>query len=145
MNRIINFDMDGTLANLYGVENWLFYLQNNDEFPYKIAKPLLNMSLLARYLNKLQANGYQINIISWLSKNSNSDYDELVTNAKLEWLSEHLHSIHFDNIYILPYGTPKQTISCGILFDDEEPNRNMWGDGAYDVHNILDTLKGLLK
>ena len=30
---------------------------------------------------------------------------------------------------------------CGILFDDEEPNRNMWGEGAYDVHNILGVLK----
>ena len=27
-------DMDGTIANLYGVENWLEYLINEDAFPY---------------------------------------------------------------------------------------------------------------
>lgn len=141
--KIINFDMDGTIADLYGVADWLQYLQNGDETPYIIAKPLLNLSILARYLNKLQSNGYKINIISWLCKNSNKEYDELVTIAKLEWLQKHLKSVHFDNIYILPYGTPKETISCGILFDDEEHNRNMWGNGAYDVHNILNILKEL--
>ena len=26
MNITINFDMDGTIADLYGVENWLDYL-----------------------------------------------------------------------------------------------------------------------
>lgn len=144
MVKAINFDMDGTLANLYGVANWLQYLQNNDEYPYAVAKPLLNMSILARYLNKLQAKGYEINIISWLSKNSNAEYDKAVSKAKTEWLQKYLKSVHFNNIYILPYGTPKNTISCGVLFDDEEPNRNIWGEGAYDVHNILGVLKELL-
>ena len=141
VEKIINFDMDGTLADLYGVENWLQYLQNGDEYPYSVAKPLLNLSTFARYINKLQSKGYKVNIISWLCKNSNAEYDELVTIAKLEWLQKHLKSVTFDEIYILPYGTPKNTISCGYLFDDEEHNRNMWGEGAYDVHNILGVLK----
>ena len=29
----IYFDMDGTLANFYGVENWLDYLENEDTTP----------------------------------------------------------------------------------------------------------------
>ena len=35
------FDMDGTIADLYGVENWLDYLLNGDAFPYKAAAPLV--------------------------------------------------------------------------------------------------------
>ena len=72
-----------------------------------------------------------------------------VTKAKKDWLKKHLKSVEFDNIYILPYGTPKQSISNGILFDDEKPNRKNWEDRqtsnntAYDVDNILDILKGL--
>ena len=31
MIREINFDMDGTLADFYGVENWLSYLVSGDE------------------------------------------------------------------------------------------------------------------
>ena len=135
--------MDGTLANLYGVENWLSDLTNSNPRPYVVAKPLLNMSALARVLNRLKKSGYKINIISWLSKNSTAEYDKAVTLAKRQWLSKHLKSVSFDNIYIVPYGTPKQTISSGILFDDEKPNRDNWIGQAFDVDSILDILKGL--
>ena len=64
----ICFDMDGTIADLYGVENWLEYLLEENVKPYKIAKPLVNMSALARRLNKLQRKGYEIGVISWTSK-----------------------------------------------------------------------------
>lgn len=141
--KVINFDMDGTIADLYGVENWLDYLLNNDPKPYAVAKPLLNMSALARVLNKLRKRGYAINIISWLSKNSNPEYDKAVTNAKVGWLKKHLASVQFDNIYIVPYGTPKHNISNGILFDDEKPNRDNWKGQAFNVDSILDILKGL--
>ena len=141
--KIINFDMDGTIANLYGVTNWLDYLIAKDETPYAIAKPLVNMNVLARLLNKLQNKGYEINIISWLSKNSNSEYDEKVTKAKKNWLKKHLKSVKFDNVYIVPYGTPKHEIANGILFDDEERNRTAWNGVAYDVDNIIGVLKGL--
>ena len=141
MVREINFDMDGTLADFYGVENWLQYLIERNPFPYENAKPLVNMSALARRLNTLQRKGYKVNVISWLAKNSTADFDEAVTEAKKRWLRKHLPSVHFDNINIVGYGTPKNTIGCGILFDDEEPNRKMWGEGAYDAHNILEILK----
>ena len=54
----INFDMDGTIANFYGVENWLDYLKAEDTKPYEIAKPLFNFSAFARLLNKAKRNGY---------------------------------------------------------------------------------------
>lgn len=137
----INFDMDGTLADFYEVENWLQYLIERNPFPYENAKPLVNMSALARRLHTLQRKGYKVNVISWLAKNSTAEFDEAVTEAKKRWLQRHLPSVHWDNINIVGYGTPKNTIGYGILFDDEEPNRNMWGEGAYDAHNILDVLK----
>ena len=140
----INFDMDGTLADFYGVENWLQYLIERNPFPYENAKPLVNMSALARRLHTLQRKGYKVNVISWLAKNSTAEFDEAVTEAKKRWLRKHLPSVHWDSINIVGYGTPKNTIGCGILFDDEEPNRNMWGEGAYDVHNILEVLKEIL-
>lgn len=142
--RQINFDMDGTLCDFYGVEGWLDDLNNYDTRPYAIAKPLLNLSVLARYLNKLQSKGYTINIISWLSKTSTADFDERVTRVKLEWLKKHLKSVKFDNITIISYGTPKQNFGKGILFDDETKNRDNWVGLAYDEKNILKILKNLL-
>ena len=146
MKQTIFFDMDGTIADLYGVENLLDYLIEKNPLPYEIAKPLVRLSTLARYLNKLQKQGYRIGVISWLSKDSNNIYDELVTYAKMQWLEKHLASVHFNEIHIVNYGTPKELFSNGkdILFDDEEKNRNNWLGTAYDVDNIIDTLKSLM-
>ena len=137
------FDMDGTIADLYGTENWLPKLIARDPSPYENAKPLLNMNVLARALNKLQARGYKLGIISWLSKTSTPEYDEKVTTAKKKWLKRHLRSVKWDKVDIVPYGTPKEVGRTGILFDDEEKNRTNWGDGAHDVHNVLEVLKSL--
>lgn len=140
------FDMDGTIANLYGVQNWLDYLMASDPTPYAIAKPLLRLNALARVLNNLQRRGYKVGVISWLAKNSTADYDEAVTKAKIDWLTKHLASVAFDEINIVRYGTPKHlfaTCEADILFDDEEKNRNEWTGKAFDVNNILEVLKGL--
>jgi len=143
MTRQINFDMDGTLANFYGVDGWLECLINGDATPYAVAKPLFNFSALARRLNTLQRNGYEICIISWLAKNSTADFDARVAEVKKEWLKKHLPSVKWDRITIVPYGTPKSTCGEGILFDDEEPNRKEWQGTAYNVENILEVLKKL--
>ena len=140
----IYFDMDGTIADLYGVEGWLDYLINGNPFPYENAKPMVNMSRLARRLNTLQREGCEICVISWLAKCSTAEYDELVTKAKLAWLEKHLASVHFDEVHIVAYGTPKHTIGQGILFDDEIGNREGWGEGAYLPEEIFEVLRGLM-
>lgn len=145
--KAIYFDMDGTIANLYAVENWLEDLQNENTRPYEQAKVMLKMNILARYLNKLQKKGYIIGIVSWLAKNSTQEYNERITKAKIDWLHKHLLSVHWDELHIVEYGTPKQTVvqhSKGILFDDEEQNRTNWTGTAYDVNNIIEVLKGLV-
>ena len=142
------FDMDGTIANLYGVENWLPMLQASDPAPYLIAKPLVNMSRLARQLNKLQQMGYEIGIISWLSKSGTTSYNAKVTAAKYAWLAKHLPSVDFDEIHVVPYGTPKQVYSrspLDVLFDDEAPNRDNWTGQAFTEAEIFDVLKALAK
>ena len=143
MKKTICFDMDGTIADFYGVENWLDYLKSENPYPYMIAKPLVNMSALARILNNRQKKGYKLVIISWLSKTGSENFNSLVTEAKMLWLKKHLPSVVWDEIHILPYGTPKENYGDGILFDDEKPNRDNWGGTAYDVNNILEILKKL--
>ena len=143
MNITINFDMDGTIADLYGVENWLDYLINENTFPYANAKPLVRLNLLARRLNTLQRNGYNIAVISWLSKSGTEEYNRAVTEVKMAWLKEHLPSVEWNEIHIVPYGTPKQNFCktpLDVLFDDEERNRTNWTGKAYDVQNILEIL-----
>lgn len=137
------FDMDGTIADLYGVEDWLPMLIAEDTTPYEIARPLLRMATLARILNRLCAEGYTVNIISWTSKGGTTAYNEAVREAKKEWLRKHLASVRFTRIDIVDYGTPKGEGRNGILFDDEEQNRKNWPGIAYNVDNILEILKAL--
>ena len=70
MMRTIYFDMDGTIANLYEVENWLPKLINSDPTPYEEAEPMVNMKDLSGLLKDLQHMGIRIGIVSWLAKNS---------------------------------------------------------------------------
>ena len=143
MVKKIWFDMDGTMVDFYGVMGWLPMLRAYDPTPYEVAKPMVNMANLARLLHKAQRLGYEIGIISWLSKCSNDEYDQKVTQAKVEWLRVHLPSVTFDEIKIVAYGTPKHELCQGILFDDEKPNRDNWGQSAYEPKDIMEILRGL--
>lgn len=145
MNKAIYFDMDGTIADLYGVEGWLADLIAENVRPYAEAKPLVNLSLLARYIHKAQAKGYTVGVISWLSKSGSDAYNEAVTAVKREWLAKHLPSVKWDEIHIVKYGTPKSTCrTCpGILFDDEQRNLDEWGAGAVIASNLLEILRNL--
>ncbi len=143
MTKAIYLDMDGTIADLYSVDNWLKKLRAEDATPYIQARPLVKLSALARRLNTLQRKGYTIGIISWGSKHATAEYDKAVEKAKNFWLNKHLPSVKFDEIHIVPYGTPKSTVAReknGYLFDDEENNRAEWGINAFDVVNMLDIL-----
>ena len=144
MTKAIYFDMDGTIANLYGIDGWLDCIINEYTKPYREAKALVNMRQLGKELNRLKQNGYTIGIISWLAKGATDEYNERVVQAKSNWLARHLSAVQFDEVHIVEYGTPKQTLGKGILFDDEEPNRANWIGKAYDVNDIIETLKAIV-
>lgn len=146
MIKELNFDMDGTIANLYGVDGWLDDLEHERTRPYELAKPMVNMNTLAKNLNRLQRKGYRIRIITWTSKRGTNEYNMAVAKAKKVWLAKHLSSVKFDDIIIIPYGTPKYNYGKGILWDDEQPNREAWqknGGIAYNESNILEIVKSL--
>lgn len=145
MKREIWLDMDGTVVDLYGVNNWLDYLIAEDETPYKVAKPIGDMETLSSLLNILQKQGWKIGIVTWLSKNSGEDYSNRVARAKREWLNNKLENVSFDHIDIIEYGQAKQENRNGILFDDEEHNRVTWSGRAYHPQEMVNILKELVK
>lgn len=127
-SRTIYFDMDGTIADFYGVNNWLDYLKKEDVTPYKIANSLFDSAILERALIKAKENN-KIGIISWCSKNGSDSFNREVTKVKKEWLRKNFPSVIFDEIIIVKYGTPKSIFKRDndILFDDELQNRDCWG------------------
>jgi phosphoglycolate phosphatase-like HAD superfamily hydrolase len=147
--KVLVFDMDGTIADFYGVNGWLDDLNNHCTRPYEIAKPLYNMVELAKILEDLKKIGYVIAITTWLSANSTKEYDDRVRKAKLEWLKK--YSFPYDEIHLVKYGTTKAncTRKLGgfqILVDDNEKVRKGWNLGATINANedIIEKLKELL-
>lgn len=151
MNTTICFDMDGTIADLYGVQNWLEMLRAENPQPYRQAKPLLDIKKLNRQLKKLKAQGVRIAIISWCARGATNEYDKAVRRAKKEWLK--YHNFPADEIHIVKYGTPKQrTVKNDylFLFDDdiqvrqtwERPNKNR---RAFTEKEIFDIINQMLR
>jgi len=130
MTKLV-FDMDGTVADLYNVENWLADLLAENTRPYDIAEPMYNMVELADLLNTLKTKGYTVAIVSWTAKNGRKEYNKAVRKAKIAWLKR--YNFPVDEIHIVKYGTKKQTCikaDNAILFDDDERVRNTWTKGT---------------
>ena len=147
--KVIVFDMDGTIADLYSVEGWLPMLRAENPTPYEIAKPMYNMSELIEILNELKKIGYIIAITTWLAMGSTKEYDKQVRLAKLAWLEK--YDFPYDEIHLVKYGTTKAncTRKLGgyqILVDDNEKIRNGWNLGTTinANENIIEQLRMLL-
>ena len=78
MTKMLVFDMDGTIADLYGVNGWLDNLMTEDTRPYDIAEPMYDMANLNVILNTLKANGWKIAVTTWLAKNSQCTANNVV-------------------------------------------------------------------
>lgn len=149
MNKTLVFDMDGTIADLYAVDGWLEMLRAENPMPYIVAKPMYDMMELAELLNELKEIGYRIAVTSWLSKESTKAYDELVRQAKKDWLAR--YNFPYDEIHLVAYGTTKANCTrknggFQILVDDNAKVRNGWtlGNTIDANENILEELKKLL-
>ena len=105
MNKVLVFDMDGTIADLYGVEGWLDDLLAGNARPYVEARPLVDMEKLNNILIQLKEFGWHIVVTSWLAKGSTKAYDTAVRKAKREWLAT--FNFPYDEIHLVKYGTTK--------------------------------------
>lgn len=148
MKKMLVFDMDGTIADLYGVKNWLNDLRNEKVDPYVNAKPLYNMEEMAKVLADCKANGWTIAVTTWLAKDASKEYDKEVAKAKKNWLIK--HSFPVDEIHCLKYGRTKANATrkkadFQILIDDNKKVRDGWTLGTtvnaeYDIMNFLKSL-----
>ena len=150
MAKMICFDMDGTIADFYSVPNWLDKLRAEDPSPYSDAAPMWNMEELRKILLLLISEGWEVRVISWLSKDSNESYKDEVRKAKLEWLAK--YDFPYRRCHLVAYGTTKadcvrRWASPAILVDDNEKVRNGWHLGETidpTKVNLIEELRKLL-
>lgn len=148
--KVLVLDMDGTIADFYGVENWLDDLNRKSARPYIIAKPLYDKDLLNTLFDVLRGYGWEIHITSWLSKDYDREFANRIRSAKINWVRK--QGLNIDKIHIVKYGTPKSLVTKNlggyqVLVDDEEHNRSEWTLGAtIDANkNIAEELLKLIE
>ena len=151
--KMICFDMDGTIADLYAVDNWEPMLRAEDPTPYEMAEPMWEMVELVEVLTQLQMVGIEIRVITWLSKNSTEEYKDEVREAKRNWLEQ--FNFPCDHFHGVQYGATKADSirkyldegETAILFDDNAKVRQGWhmGEAIDPVEcDILEVLAGLV-
>ena len=148
--QTIYFDMDGTLADLYGVRpkmingvnmNVFQRLDMNDARVYGEAQPIRKNVELLRMLKR---KGFRIGIITAGSRfppgtpttvQAKMNRDTQV--EKRQWLMR--QGISVDEFKFVPYGTPKINAASdrrGILIDDEMKVLRTWPGDCVDAHAV---------
>jgi phosphoglycolate phosphatase-like HAD superfamily hydrolase len=149
MDKMLVFDMDGTIADLYNVDNWLEMLGASNPTPYIIAKPIYDTYSLNSLLDLLKAQGWKIAIVSWVAKECDDIFKQAIRTAKIDWLNR--YNFPYDEIHIVKYGTTK--MNCvrkfegrKVLVDDNEKVRKGWNLGATinANYNIVKELEKLV-
>ena len=140
-NATIYFDLDGTIADLYGFNDWLTYLQNEQTDPYAGAGLLVDGEQLRNFLAAGKAAGILFGVVSWGAKNASKDYQKAIRRAKIDWLKKNNLLKYFDELHVVKYGTPKNRAAknrTGVLIDDELQRWNAEKlVTADDFHDIL--------
>jgi len=149
MTKMLVFDMDGTIADLYGVENWLTDIRTENVRPYVNAQPMYNMAELNEILNRLREKGWKVVITTWLAMNGTKEYNKATAKAKKEWLAR--YNFPYDEIHCVKYGTTKANCTrkkggFQILIDDNKKVRDGWtlGTTVNAQYNILNFLQALV-
>lgn len=127
--KVLVLDMDGTIADLYGVPDWLPKLQAEDPSPYAEAAPLWDTEKLASTLEAMSEDGWRVVVISWLSKAASPKYAMAIRKAKRRWLTE--QQLPWVEVHFVSYGTPKSIVVRNLpqgswLVDDDEKVRAEW-------------------
>lgn len=154
MTKQIWFDMDGTIADLYGARNWLERIIDEEDMLFECLYPLCNPDELKDICTEFAMNGWTVGIITWTPMNATKEYAERVAEEKRRWVQNWFPFI--EDIRVQPYGQPKQYALTQrademILVDDNIEVRKMWEKNphrttidATDTKRMLKELRKLL-
>lgn len=153
-NLTLIFDMDGTLFDLYGKEDWLESIQNERLGLFEDLEAFDYVSKIIRPLKDLKAKGVQLGVCTWTPKGTSKNYCEVVKKEKVESLKKAGLFYLMDFVVCIPYGEDKADSvkkfrrsgsNIEILFDDNKEVRESFQYGqnrfAKPETEILSTIK----
>ena len=149
MCKAIYFDMDGTVADLYGVRDWEPMLRAHISDPYRFAAPMCDMLELHELLQEFVARGVTIGVISWGAIGATRAYNAEVRRVKREWCRMYMPTV--SEFHVVSYDTPKHRVAKikdAVLVDDNAGVRDAWNIGATidatDKAQMIQALRDLL-
>lgn len=143
--QAIYFDMDGTIADLYGYKGWLEMLRVEDTTPYKDCAVISDVNELRQLFNSLLAAGFILGIISWGAMDGSHEYCKRTRKAKKQWCEKYFPNV-FSEFHVVKYGTPKhyvRNIKDSILVDDNADVRQAWKGKTIDASDTQEMIKKL--
>jgi deoxyribodipyrimidine photolyase len=144
----IYFDLDGTVYNLYGINDWLSKLREEKVSVYTEGEKLFEESKFYKIVCSLLSCGVRFGVITWGSMTATPEFEIETENAKREWVKENLPFV--ESFAYQQYGTPKQQAIKNrtrndILIDDNFDVLQTWINGktrkGYQVTKEKDVTK----
>lgn len=132
------FDMDGTIAELYKVKNWLSDLRAGDWSVYDRALPRAHFERINEAIEGLIENGWQVGVITWASKDINFGAElNAIGDIKFDWLCRFFPALADGKFACIPYGYDKAQFmqemhndchpyEVSYLVDDNKEVRATW-------------------
>lgn len=117
----VYLDMDGTIANLYTIDQWLEKLQNENPTVFLECAQLVTQEQLLKVFPQEQ---FEIVILSMTPKNCTNEYHKQVIDQKNQWLNVNFPLL--TKRIFLKYGHNKnlKNSANAILVDDSKPIRD---------------------
>lgn len=129
------FDMDGTIAELYKVKDWLPALRSNDWSVYDRCLPRAHYERINAAIEALIENGWQVGVITWASKGIDWGKElDAITEIKFDWLCRFFPALADGKFACIPYGYNKakyltemgSSYGLAYLVDDNKEVRAAW-------------------
>ena len=123
MKKVVYLDMDGTIFDLYGQNDWLDAIKNEDSTIFGGDRRIITEEKLREIFPE---NEYDVRILTMTPLNASKEYCEKVIEEKNKWLDSFFPSI--TKRIFKSYGHNKnlKNSASAILIDDSEPIRNSW-------------------
>ena len=112
MCKAIYLDLDGTIADLYGYNNWLPLLQSESTVPYEECAVLVDLQEMKEILNEFIAAGITIGVISWGAMGGSREYCKRTRKAKKDWCDYYFPDI-FSEFHVVKYEKIEQYVKEG--------------------------------